>query len=583
MPRQITNALMASVFLFCGASLAHADTSLKEGFASSWLAGRHAQFHGQWDQAAGFYDRALKVSPNNIELQIAALRVHVGQGDFARAELIAADLNENNHPTMLSSMVLASVAAQAGNFDAVLEQAELLEEGGINKIIHAIIKAWGYAGKGEGDLAIAALEPIDKINRLKSIYSIQKALIMDLLEMEGVEQAYDEAVGADYASTRSVLLAANHALRQGQVDKAKTYLDLLVEHGVENWAAKALLASKQDDYDFTIHQVPTARDGLAEGYYDLAGVMMGIGDNTISLLNAQLALELRPDLAGARLSVAQSLNNREDYIGALEQYLYIAPEMAKFYPKAVSVEKPRATVSSSKRYVYQTSLAAARTLENLEYKDAAIKLLTHYAESWPERSEGYSELGHMHRRDLNYEGAIKAYSKALEVIEHEIADDWVLYYARGIAYDQIGDWKNAEADFVHALELSPEEPYVLNYLGYSWIDRDLNLVEAQKMVETAVMAKPQDGHIVDSLGWVLYKLGDLTRAVKILERAVSLNPTDTVINDHLGDAYLKAGKPLQARYQWERAQMGLNDEHSEELREAINYKIETGRLPDDAE
>src|SRR5690606_10143182 len=144
----------------------------------------------------------------------------------------------------------------------------------------------------------------------------------------------------------------------------------------------------------------------------------------------------------------------------------------------------------------------------------------------------------------------EAYSKAIELVGGDSPADWRFYYVRGIAYERAKQWPEAEADFQRALELNPDQPQVLNYLGYSWIDMDMHLEEALEMIEKAVEAQPQDGYIIDSLGWAFYKLGRLDEAVETLERAVMLLPSDPEINDHLGDAYWKVGRKLEARFQW---------------------------------
>jgi Flp pilus assembly protein TadD len=148
-----------------------------------------------------------------------------------------------------------------------------------------------------------------------------------------------------------------------------------------------------------------------------------------------------------------------------------------------------------------------------------------------------------------------------------------VFYARGIAHERSGDWERAEADFRRALELSPEQPYVLNYLGYSWVEQGRNLDEARRMLERAVQLRPNDGNIADSLGWALFKLGDLNGAVHWLERAVELEPRSSVINDHLGDAYWMAGRRSEAQFQWRRA-LALGPEPGEGPR--IEAKLREG-------
>ena len=137
--------------------------------------------------------------------------------------------------------------------------------------------------------------------------------------------------------------------------------------------------------------------------------------------------------------------------------------------------------------------------------------------------------------------------------DHKTATNWNIYYQRGIAYERLKQWPKAEPNFRKALELFPNQPQVLNYLGYSWIDMNMNLEEGMEMIRKAVELRPSDGYIVDSLGWAHYRLGEYDDAVRELERAVSLKPDDPVLNDHLGDAYWRVGRRLEATFQWSHA------------------------------
>ena len=128
-----------------------------------------------------------------------------------------------------------------------------------------------------------------------------------------------------------------------------------------------------------------------------------------------------------------------------------------------------------------------------------------------------------------------------------------MFYFRGICYERSKQWPQAEADLKKALQLYPDQPLVLNYLGYSWIDQGVNLDEGMNMIRRAVEQRPDDGYIVNSLGWANFRIGNYDEAVKELERAVELKPDDPTINDHLGDAYWRVGRVLEARFQWSHA------------------------------
>jgi tetratricopeptide (TPR) repeat protein len=190
-----------------------------------------------------------------------------------------------------------------------------------------------------------------------------------------------------------------------------------------------------------------------------------------------------------------------------------------------------------------------------------------------DKLEILDSLGNIMRAHKMYAEAIPYYDQALSLVDKPDKRHWVYYYARGTSYERLKNWPAAEADLEKALALYPDQPLILNYLGYSWIDQGRNLKEGMAHIEKAVALKPDDGYIVDSLGWAHYKQGNFKEAVRYLERAVELKPDDAVLNDHLGDALWRVGREREARYQWDQA-LSLKPE-PEDL-EKIRKKIEAG-------
>ena len=162
-------------------------------------------------------------------------------------------------------------------------------------------------------------------------------------------------------------------------------------------------------------------------------------------------------------------------------------------------------------------------------------------------------LGNIQRARKQYAECAASYAKGIATIANPEKANWLIYYFRGICHERTKKWADAEADLKKSLELFPDQPHVLNYLGYSWVDQGANLDEGMKMIRRAVEQRPDDGYIVDSLGWAHYRLGNFEEATKHLERAVELKPEDPTINDHLGDCYWKIGRTLEAQFQWAHA------------------------------
>ena len=279
--------------------------------------------------------------------------------------------------------------------------------------------------------------------------------------------------------------------------------------------------------------ISSVQEGLAEALFDLASVVNRPETIDLALLYDRFALYLRPDLAVAQLLLSDILSAQDK------------PEASL----AVLAQIP-----ASSPYSGSARLRAAVNLEMLDRGDEAVAELREMAAAAPKQVEAEMQLGDLLRSKKRYLEAVDAYDEAIRRLQDAgMPEHWTLFYSRGIALERAGQWKRAEADLEQALALKPDQPLVLNYLGYSWIDRGEHLQRGLKMIEKAVELRPEDGYIVDSLGWAHYRLGDYGSAVQYLEKALELVPEDPTINDHLGDAYWQSGRSTEARYQWRRA------------------------------
>jgi len=274
-----------------------------------------------------------------------------------------------------------------------------------------------------------------------------------------------------------------------------------------------------------------------------------------SLVFARMALMQQPDFPYAWLMIGDILLNQERFADAAEVYRSIPADSPIYYP---------------------VRLRLAEALANLERQDEALALLRDLAKDYPRAAEAPVARGDLLRRQEKWDAAAAAYREGITRLDELEPRHWTLLYSLGVALERGGRWDEAEQAFLDALDLQPDQPLVLNYLGYSWIDRGENLEKGKALIETAVRQRPTDGYIVDSLGWAHYLLGDYEQAVKDLERAVELTPADPTINDHLGDAYWRVGRTLEARFQWQRA---LSLDPEEEMVEAIRDKLANGLMP----
>ena len=302
--------------------------------------------------------------------------------------------------------------------------------------------------------------------------------------------------------------------------------------------------------------IRNAKDGAAEVLYGLGGAGSRQGDELAALIYLRLALYLRPDHALAAVTVADLYEQLKQSQSAIDAYEMV-PDGSPMRASA--------------------NIQAGLSLDALGRSDDAIKRLQDIVAANPKDIDALSALGSLQRSAKNFADAAQTYDKAIALLDKPDRSNWTLFYFRAICFERTKQWPKAEADFKKALELFPDQPLVLNYLGYSWVDQGVNLDEAFKMLRRAVDLRPTDGYVVDSLGWANFKLGHYDEATRELEKAIELKPADPVVNDHLGDAYWRMGRKLDAHFQWNHARdMGPEPEDLP----AILKKIDSG-LPDE--
>jgi tetratricopeptide (TPR) repeat protein len=282
--------------------------------------------------------------------------------------------------------------------------------------------------------------------------------------------------------------------------------------------------------------VDSPQAGAAEVLYGL-GAALGRREEELSLANRglaylQLAIYLDPNHALANLSLA-------DLYEAMKK-----PDLAIATYQRLPADSPL------KR---NAEIQMAIDLDALDKTDDARKALQTLIAARPTDVEAIMALGNIERERKQYAACADTYSKGVDATPSPTKSNWTMFYFRGICWERAKQWPKAEADLKKALEVYPDQPHVLNYLGYSWVDQGSNLDEGMRMIKRSVEQRPDDGYIVDSLGWAWYRLGNYDEAVRNLERAVELKPVDPTINDHLGDAYWRIGRTLEARFQWSHA------------------------------
>ena len=501
-----------------------------------------------------YYREALRADPRNPDLLGRAFAAALSNGDESSANALGERLLTRDPNNSLARLAIAVHDIQQGQFAAARAHLAAQDASRARDVTTALLTAWCYAG--QSDLH-RALDAIDRI-RDRSVLAFRDyhaGLIAGLLgnpaeARRRLKSAYeDDKNSLRFADAYARVLAA-----QGDVAGAsKIYEEFsaVIPHHPLIERAVADLKTNQA-LDPIVHD---AKEGAAEALYGLGSAGSRQGDELPALVYLRLSLYLRPsnDLTAVTLaSLFEQLKQGDQVIAAYE------------------------LVPASSPLKMGAEIQIALELDSMGKTDEAMRRLNEIVAARPHDVEALSSLAELQRSAKKYVEAAATYDKAIAAVGIPQRDNWTLFYFRGICYERSKQWPKAEADFKKALELNPDQPLVLNYLGYSWVDQELNLEEAFKMLRRAVELRPNDGYIVDSLGWAHFKLGQYAEATETLEKAIDLKPADPVLNDHLGDAYWRVNRRIEAHFQWNHARdMGPEPEDLP----AILKKIELG-LPD---
>ena len=515
-----------------------------------YLVGRFALGRTDLPAAADNLLKALQADPDDADLQLQAFTPAVLAG---RPE--ALDLARKLPSNSVALLLLADADVKAGNWRAAEAKFASLPGQGATQVLQPLLRAWAAQGSGATDEALNTLRPFVDGTRYRGVFALHAALINDQAGRKADAARLYRLALVEYGALNLRLgsLVASFQARSGQDNEARATLRATVEASPDLSIAEPAMQQAA-----AAVKVPTAVDGIAEAYLALAAGLQRQDSAEFSLLLLRLALDLRPDFTSARLLMAEM----QATVGQVEA------AMATLDP--VPADDPLAALAQLRQAQYADKLG--RTAQ-------AEQLLEQLADTYKLRPEPVAILAQMQRAGGRFAEAAATYGRAIARIRQAGRADWLLYYEQGMSYDRAHDWPRAEADFLRALELQPDQPFVLNYLGYAWTEQGRNLPRARQMIERAVELRPNDGSIVDSLGWVLLQQGDVPGAVRYLERAVELQSEDATVNGHLGDAYMAAGRTAEAQTQWRRALI-LNPEPQEQA--ALESKLARSAQPQPA-
>jgi tetratricopeptide (TPR) repeat protein len=520
--------------------------------AGTYLAARYANATKDMGAAAQFFAEALSEDPGNPFLMERAFTLLIADGRIREALPVAEQLIARDRGARLARLTLGVEAMRTQRWERARTQIRAGAQGPLGDLTSAILIAWAHYGQGNIDDALSTLERLSGPDWYATFKQYHAGLIADLAGRRAdALKRFAQAHKADPDALRVTDAYARALARSGRKDEAEKVLADFDRTVPDHPLIKATLAAIRENKP-PGPLITSATAGAAELLYGLGAALGRDGGEEVGAIYLRLALHLDPKAELALVSLS-SLH------GQLKQYQKSIDLLGK--------------VDEGSPLRAMTEIQVGRYYNMLDNFDEAKKHLEEIVQQVPADIDALMALGDIKRVNKKFEEAADAYSRAIALIPQPQSSDWSLFYYRGIAYERTKQWPKAEADFKKALELNPDEPHVLNYLGYSWIDMGMNLTEGLDLVKKAVSLRPDDGYIVDSLGWAYYKLGRYEEAVVELERAVLLRPEDPVINDHLGDAYWKVGRRLEAGFQWRHA-LDLKPEPEEIPK--INAKIKDG-------
>ncbi|MFQ6547533.1 tetratricopeptide repeat protein [Aestuariibius sp. 2305UL40-4] len=541
-------ALGAAVAALMSTGISTTGAWAQEG-AGAYLAARHAGHQGDYEAAARYFVQAMLENPGYLPVMDKAIAAQVGAGRMPQAITIAKNLRMAGGTSQIADMVLTADDALSGDYGAILAALDSGKD--IGPLVDGLVRAWALVGQGDMPAASSAFDDVVATPGLAGFALYHKALALATSgDLAGAEEIFASPAGEAISKSRRGAKARIQILSaMGEQERALSLLTGLFGADVGPGIAR-MKTQLETGQTLGFDLVENAREGIAEIFFSVASALDGELEDDFTLMYIRMATHLDPTHTDAILKSAQVLERMGQFDLATAAYDMVPRED----PAYLSAE-----------------LGRSDAMRRAGRPDTALEILQQLTETHGTLPRVHTRLGDALRRARRYEEAKEAYAKALDL--YGDAAPWALFYHRGITHERSGQWDAAEADFRTALAKRPDQPQVLNYLGYSLLEKNLKLTEALEMIDRAAKARPNAGHIIDSLGWAFYRLGRHEEAVTQLERATELEPVDPTINDHLGDAYWAVGRVTEARFQWQRAlSFGPNAKTADRIR----MKLEIG-------
>ena len=530
----------------------------EESLYGNYLAGRVAHIRQEYDVASKYYVKTIERGFVNDDILNKTYIILASQGNIDEAVKYANMSRDKGDKNNFIDVINAVHLFKQNNYKDARKQLERINEKTYKNLISPLFNAWSYVGENNYNKATNELQKISSAEEMKTVYNLHRGLVAEIFGYEQEAEGFYNKIINDKTtdmSFRALQIISNFLVRQGQKEKA---LSLITKYyGSSNM--KEMLSSLNDKIksgdERTSAIVKTADIGVSEVFLEVALLFKAV---PVGYDYAQMYMAIsqyfNPNNDIAKIAMADICEERQMYNQANKYYDSISKKSEMYYPAQI---KKANNLSNEKKY------------------DAAVKVLKKLLRNNPNNFQILSNLGDILRMSNNQPDAIKYYKEALKSIFYESEKHWPLYYALAVSYDRNNEWNKAEENLKKALDLSNRHPQVLNYLGYSWLKNNINVDKAASLILEAYEKEPNDGIIMDSLGWVYFKTGDYKNAISYLEKASELNPQNAIISDHLGDAYWLGGRKNEAIFLWK--QSLHQKENQEELNpRVIKHKIQNG-------
>lgn len=522
--------------------------------SGNYLAGRFAFDQNDVSSAVKYYKGVLEEDTNNTAILQRALILALQKETFTESLRFAKRLVALDSDSNIGNLVLAVQAIQRNTFQQAQTYIAKIDRNGIYSLLLPLIEGWVKVGLDANfEDVVTTLAPISNDQSFKAYYNYHKALIAAMAERweisdKSFEIAYNDKSGA---TLRIATVYGSYLINRGRLEEGRDVVKRFSERNPGSLWIDVVSDTILDDKSPT-SKITTVRDGVAETLFGAASGLSNKNAHDTALIFANLALQLRPNFPIVIMLSGEKL------------------DMLRRFDDSVKVYR---SIPSTSPFYWSAKMRTATSLANIERIDEAEKILREMINERTSNADAAIALGDILRINNRFEESIEYYNLAIDQTEMIETWHWSLFYSRGIVLERTNRWQLAEEDFLKALTLQPDQPLVLNYLGYSWVEKGINLQRAMALIKRAVSLRPTDGYIVDSLGWAFYRLERYEEAVKHLERAVILRPEDPIITDHLGDIYWHVGRKVEARFQWKRSLILGADEETASM---IRSKLEKG-------